>query len=210
MTRIKVVAWDFDGVLTRNVVDGRFIWADDFEADIGHSRAIFDDYVFGRDLEALLSGKEDLRDRVEGWAKLVGYEPGADALLEYWFTKDANLDPEMQNLMARVAHRGIRQVITTNNEARRTAYLEDKLKLGDLVEHVFASGRLGVAKPNSKYFEAVSTTLDTEPAEIFFVDDCPINIEAAKEFGWQVMHFTDDTRGDLETLLLGPIAQALK
>ena len=32
MANIKVIAWDFDGVLTSNVVDGRFIWADDFEA----------------------------------------------------------------------------------------------------------------------------------------------------------------------------------
>ncbi len=202
MKNIKVVAWDFDGVLTRNVVDGRFIWADDFEADIGHSREVFLDHIFGRNLYALLSGKDDLRDRVDVWANFVGYTPGADALLEYWFTKDATLDPVMVQLVNNLTGRGIRQVITTNNEARRTAYLENALELNQLVECIFASGRMGVAKPDHKYFDHVSKALDTHPGDIFFIDDCPKNMEAAKEFGWRGLHFTDETRGDLEPLLL--------
>jgi len=201
MKDIKVIAWDFDGVLTRNVVEGRFIWADDFEADIGHSRAHFEDCIFGKDLNAVLTGKEDLRDRVETWATSVGYAPGPDALIKYWFEKDAHLDPVMINLMDRVAQKGLRQVITTNNEARRTAYIEKNLDFGNKVEHIFASGRMGIAKPDAEYFETVSTALNVNPDQIFFIDDMAENTKAARDFGWHTLHFTDETRHTLEALL---------
>ncbi len=201
MTVIKVIAWDFDGVLTRNIVDGRFIWAADFEADTGQSRKVFEDFIFGRDLDAILTGREDLRDRVDAWAKSVGYAPGPDALLEYWFKKDAALDPMTLGLMDRVARKGLRQVLTTNNENRRATYIENQLGFGNRVEHIFASGRMGVAKPDTEYFKAVSATLRVNANEILFIDDLAENIIAAKAFGWKTMHFTDDTRDNLEGLL---------
>lgn len=201
MNNIKVIAWDFDGVLTNNIVDGRFIWADDFEADIGHSRQEFETHVFGRDLEAILTGKEDLRDRVGSWAKSVGYAPGPDALLAYWFKKDLVLDPLTFGLMGRLATQGLRQVITTNNEARRTAYIETELDFKDRIEHIFASGRMGIAKPDIKFFKTVEVSLNVNADEIFFIDDSVENIDAAKTRGWQAMHFTDKTRDTLETLL---------
>ncbi len=201
MTTIKVIAWDFDGVLARNIINGRFIWADNFEADIGQSRAFFENYIFGRDLEEILTGREDLRDRVDAWANSVGYAPGADALLEYWFTRDVCLDPMTLGLVDRLAQKGLRQVLTTNNEARRAAYIENHLGFGNMVEHIFASGRMGVAKPDIEYFKTVLATLKVDPHEILFIDDLAENISAAKTFGWQTMHFTDQTRDTLEALL---------
>ncbi len=201
MSKIKIIAWDFDGVLTRNIIDGRFIWADNFEADIGHSKEYFEEFIFGKNLDAILTGKEDLRDRVDAWAKSVSYAPGPDAILEYWFTKDANLDPMMLKLMQRIEAQGLRQIITTNNETRRTTYIENKLGFSSLVEHIFASGRMGIAKPDPTYFETVSATLNVNPNEIFFIDDSAENIDAAKIHGWQAMHFTAETRHRLEALL---------
>jgi len=201
MTDTKVIAWDFDGVLTRNIVDGRFIWADDFEADTGQSREVFEDFIFGRDLDAILTGRQDLRDRVDAWAKMVGYAPGPDALLDYWFKKDAALDPMTLGLMDRVARKGLRQVLTTNNENRRATYIENHLGFGNRVEHIFASGRMGVAKPDTEYFRTVSAALKVDPDQILFIDDLAENIIAARAFGWQTMHFTDETRDTLEALL---------
>jgi len=201
MTVTKVIAWDFDGVLTRNIVDGRFIWADDFEADTGQSREVFEDFIFGRDLDSILTGRVDLRDRVEAWAKSVGYSPGPDALLEYWFKKDARLDPMTLGLMDRIAQKGLRQVLATNNENRRTTYIENQLGFGNRVEHIFASGHMRVAKPDTEYFRTITTTLKVDPDEILFIDDLTENIIAAKAFGWQTMHFTEETRNTLEGLL---------
>jgi putative hydrolase of the HAD superfamily len=198
---VEVVAWDFDGVLNRNIVDGRFVWADDFEQDIGKSRLEFEEFIFSRNLDAILTGREDLRDRIADWASSVGYPGGADALLAYWFEKDARPDPFILRLMERLAERGVRQVITTNNETYRASYIENEMGFDRRVERVFASGRMGVAKPAAEYFEMVVENLGVEPAGLLLLDDHAENIRAAARLGWQAIHFTDQTRESLEVLL---------
>lgn len=197
----KIVAWDFDGVLNRNYVDGRFIWADDFEKDIGQSRALFDEHIFLHDFDAIITGGEDLRDRVAVWADAVGYTGGADALLAYWFERDVLPDPFTLSLMDRLDENGIRQVIVTNNEPRRANYIETEMGFGSRVTHFFTSDRMGTAKPAPEFFNHVTDTLGVEPGEIFFFDDNRPNVETALHLGWQAMYFTDETRHRLEAFL---------
>ena len=195
--QVKIIAWDFDGVLNRNIIDGRFIWADDFEKDIGHSSADFVKHIFGDSIKAIITGKEDLRDHVASWATKVGYMSGPDALLKYWFKKDALPDPVASAAMEHFTQQGVRQIITTNNESRRATYIENEMGYGGRVELVFASGRLGVAKPDEDYFKAVLNKLSVEPADLLLVDDCAKNISAARTFGWQTVHFTNEVRAAL-------------
>ncbi len=197
MTDFKVVAWDFDGVLNRNIVAGRFVWQDTFEADLGHAPQGFQTAVFGNGYEAVMTGREDLATRVQAWADLVGFAPGAEALIAYWFAKDARPDPMTVALMDRLAARGIRQVIATNNEARRARYIADDMGFAGRVEQIFASGHLGVIKPDPAFFQTVTDTLGVAPGEMLLIDDLARNVDAARALGWQAFHFTDDTRDDL-------------
>lgn len=197
----KIIAWDFDGVLNRGIVDGRFIWFDSFDTDIGQSSEVFQKHVFAENIKAILTGEEDLKDRVSDWAAAVGYTGGADTVLAYWLAKDAHPDPEMLELMQQLSQRGVRHVIATNNEARRAHYIEHDMGFGQRVEHIFTSGRMGLAKPDPAYFEYVTNTLNVEPADILLVDDSATNIVTAQELGWQAFHFTDQTRNDLKAHL---------
>ncbi|MGL5010373.1 MAG: HAD family hydrolase [Paracoccaceae bacterium] len=201
--RPRVVAWDFDGVLNRNIVDGRFVWADDFEADTGQSLRGFTDHVFGADFDLVITGRTDLRDRVADWARQVGYGAGADALLDYWFARDALPDAGMLAMMERLAARGVRQVIATNNEARRVGYIEREMGFAARVEHVFSSGRMGVRKPDAGFFSHVVEVLAVAPGDILLIDDTAANVAAALAQGWQGFHFTEATRNGLAALLEG-------
>ena len=133
---VSVIAWDFDGVLNRNTVGRHFIWVDDFERDLGHPPGPFLEIVFGGDLEALLTGRVDLRERVQAWVDAVGYAEGADHLLEYWFNADVRPCPDMHAHIDRLTARGLRQVMVTNNEARRTAFIETELGYGGHMENL--------------------------------------------------------------------------
>lgn len=197
----KIVAWDFDGVLNRNYVDGRFLWEDNFEKDTGHSHTLFNKHVFRNDYEPIMSGREDLRDRVAGWADAVGYAHGVDALLAYWFERDVLPDPFTLDLMDRLDEIGVQQVIVTNNEALRANYIEHEMGFGSRVAHFFTSGRMGTVKPAPAFYHHVTDTLGVEPDDVFFVDDKLPNVEAAMRHGWQAMHFTDETRHRLEAFL---------
>jgi putative hydrolase of the HAD superfamily len=185
-----VVAWDFDGVLNRNVADGQFLWAKDFEADLRQSLLMFNRHVFDANFGDVITGREDLRDRVESWAKAVGFAGGPDALLAYWFAKDSFPDPSMLEIIKALSGHGVRQVIATNNESRRASYIENEMGYAALVEHVFSSGRMGVRKPDPAFFTLVAERLDAEPHDMLLIDDAKENVDQAARHGWRSIHFT--------------------
>jgi putative hydrolase of the HAD superfamily len=201
MTGLKVIAWDFDGVLNQNIVDGRFRWAETFEADLGQSHALFQRHVFDREYDDVITGRVDLRDRVASWATAVGFADGPDALLAYWFAKDNLPDPAMLDLMQIMAAHRIRQVIMTNNETRRARYIEDEMGYAARVEHVFASGRIGLRKPDPAYFRHVSDWLRVAPESILLIDDVEANVRQAAALGWKSFLFNADTAGQLRGYL---------
>jgi len=198
---IKAIAWDFDGVLNRNVVAGRFVWSDRLEEDLGIPVQTFQDGVFDERFLDVISGKRDLKVHLEEWLALRGHTVDASALLDYWFEKDDLKDPLTLDLLERLAERDILQVIATNNEARRAAYIEHRAGFGERVSHVFSSGRIGHAKPEAAFFRHVVETLGFAPEEILLIDDSARNVRAAEALGWKAFHFTEETRGKLHSIL---------
>lgn len=194
MRQDTVIAWDFDGVLNRNIVDGKFLWAQRFEGDLGQSREVFERHIFGHDFDRVITGEQDLRDRVAEWAAAVGFADGPDALLAYWFQKDDLPDPQMLGLMRDVHGHGIRQVIATNNETRRASYIETATPFASLIERMFASGRMGTRKPRPDYFRQITDALSVPPSAMVLVDDSQANVDQARHLGWQAYFFDDSTR----------------
>ncbi|MCL6283189.1 HAD-IA family hydrolase [Ruegeria sp. 2012CJ41-6] len=197
MAEPPIIAWDFDGVLNRNIRDGVFLWAENFERDLGQSLEVFTKHVFADDFDRIITGQEDLRDRVASWADRVGFAPGPDALLDYWFSNDALPDAEVLKVQAALSARGVRHVIATNNEARRARYIETEMGFADRVAHVFASGRMGVRKPFPAFYARITETLDVAPGRMILIDDYQASVEAARAMGWQAHFFSDDSRGDI-------------
>ncbi|QFS81452.1 Phosphatase [Roseivivax sp. THAF40] len=203
MTRydLHLVAWDFDGVLNDGFRDGRAIWADNFERDLGHPISSFRDHFFGDRFEAVVTGREDLRAAVADWADKVGYAHGADTVIRYWFEQDRHPVPAMLERLDRLADRGMRQVIATNNEAHRARFIEDEMGYGTRVETVFASGRMGLRKPDPRFFHHIAAETGVTPGNILLVDDLEENIAAARDAGWQGYHLTDIHENDLDAVL---------
>ncbi len=201
MTDVDYVVWDFDGVLNRNMVEGRFVWQENFERDIGRSLEDFHEAVFTDAFAEIIRGRIDLLDHVAAWTDRVRYAPGAAALLDYWFAKDARPDERMLVVMEKLAAAGRKQAIATNNEARRTAYIENEMNFGQRVEAIFSSGRLGHAKPDRAFFDTVREALGTAPERLLLVDDSAANVAAAEALGWQAHLFRDLDYAGLEARL---------
>lgn len=201
MIDVDCVVWDFDGVLNRNMVDGRFVWQEDFERDIRQSLESFQEAIFTDTFPEILRGRIDLLGHVAAWTESVGYAPGAAAILDYWFAKDARPDPRMLENMERLAAAGLQQAIATNNEARRTAYIEQEMGFGRRVEAIFSSGRLGCAKPDREFFDTVREVLGTAAERLLLIDDSAANVAAAEALGWQAFLFRDLDYAGLEARL---------
>lgn len=201
MIDVDCVVWDFDGVLNRNIVDGRFLWSETLEQDTGHSLESVQAAIFSDAFPEILRGRIDLLDHVAAWAESAGYAPGAAAFLDYWFAKDAQPDPRMLGYMERLAAAGLRQVIATNNEPRRTAYIEREMGFGQRVEAIFSSGRLGCAKPDQEFFDRVRGALGAAPKRLLLIDDSAANVAAAEALGWRAFLFRNLDYPGLEARL---------
>ena len=194
-----LIVWDFDGVLNRNMVDGRFVWADNMEADLGIDPEMFSNFLFrsGR-MRAVVRGEMDLRSLLDGWLGRDGRDLTADAFLAYWFEKDAMPDPDMTTLLRTLPQR---HVIGTNNERHRAGYIARDMGYAKLVEEVFASGILGVSKPSREFFDHIQTWSGLPATDILIVDDSEPNIDAAGALGWQTFHYAPDRKASLRDAL---------
>ncbi|WP_298982320.1 HAD-IA family hydrolase [uncultured Roseibium sp.] len=199
--KLKAIAWDFDGVLNRNIVNGRFVWADSLQDDLGISLRDLQKGIFDDTFPDVISGKIDLKIHVQRWLEASNHKLSVGALLEYWFRKDDLNDPYTCDLLDRMNLQGVQQVIATNNEHHRASYIEHVSGFGDRVSEIFSSGRIGHAKPETAFFEHVSNSLDLAPQQLLLIDDSAANVAAAKALGWHAYHFTDATRSGLATCL---------
>jgi HAD superfamily hydrolase (TIGR01509 family) len=62
--------------------------------------------------------------------------------------------------------------------------------LASFFEKYVLSYEVGVMKPDPKIYQAAIETAGVQPAEIFFTDDRPENVVAARESGIDAVHFT--------------------
>lgn len=189
-----IIAWDFDGVLNRNQIDGRYVWETDFEHEVGQSATAFGSFVFADRTPRVITGEIDILERLEEWTGLADCRMNARQILEFWLDLDAKPDHEMLALVGALKQAGTRQVIATNNEAQRAAYIAGEMGMDMRVERIFASGTMGIAKPDPDYFTHITAQLGVGPDQMFFVDDLDENIEGARAAGWTAFHFTPETR----------------
>lgn len=201
MTEFDCVVWDFDGVLNANIRNGELVWASTIIDDIGHGVEDFIDELFSGGFRRIITGEEDLLDRIRDWTQAVGYEPGAEHFLAYWFEKDALPDPVLVLMMDMLAKRGVPSVIATNNEWRRASYIEDQMGFGKRIDRMFCSGRLGVAKPDPAFFIHVQQTLKIPHERLILIDDKPDNVRTAQMLGWQGFHYTEGDHAGVRSVL---------
>ena len=194
-----LVVWDFDGVLNANMTEGRFVWSDAMKGDLDLDPRAFEAHLFrSGTMGAIIRGQHDLLEVVADWLASQNSGVSAEALLAYWFERDARLDAQVLGWLQ--AFNG-RSVIGTNNEARRADYIEQAMGLGAMVDRIFASGRLGLAKPDQGFFAEIERWAGLAGPQILLVDDSLRNVQAAQKRGWAGFHFTEKTRATLPALL---------
>ena len=195
---MKLVAWDFDGVLNRGFQGDYFAWQEGFRADIGADPERFTDFVWGQDrFDAVLTGRYDLLDLLEEWRAAHGVTLPARHVLDWWLARDCVLDDQVTAWASACPLPG---VIATNNDHHRAGFIWQSLG-AHRFQRIFASGPLGVKKPDPGFYAEIEAWSGLDPADILLVDDAKKNIDAALARGWQVFHFTAETRAHLPEVL---------
>ena len=191
--QIKALMLDVDGVLVNGrPEDGRH-WQTSIERDLGVSADTLHDTFFGPHWDHIVVGRTGLMEHVGTVLREIAPQVDPRAFVAYWFHNDSRLAESLLPELSLVRSAGIRVYLATNQEHLRAAFLMDTLRLADHVDGIFYSARLGARKPEREFFDRVREEVGLGGEEILLVDDSRSNTDAAREAGWQAIHWTKDT-----------------
>ena len=183
---------DVDGVIIRS--SGAERWDVGLERDLGVKPDDLQRAFFARYWHAIMLGEAAIEPGLNQALSQIAPGVSVDALLAYWFAKDADLDFNLLEDLGDYRRRGLSLHLATTQEHRRANYLWTTLKLKDHFDGLHYSAALGVAKPDPRFFRAVEKRTGFSGSDILFIDDSVTNIDAAKAAGWRGVPWTGRTR----------------
>lgn len=188
---MRVVMMDVDGVLVRGrPSDGAHLFTD-LERDLGLSRETLQSAFFATRWPEIVAGKLALRPQLAEVLSEVAPHVEVDALIQYWFANDSRIDVEVLDAIGSLRGSGARVLLATNQEHMRARYLMEEMGLGAHVDGIVYSAAIGHRKPSTAFYRAATEVARTDPSRVVLVDDTLENVEAARDFGWQALHWTD-------------------
>jgi 2-haloacid dehalogenase len=102
--------------------------------------------------------------------------------------------PGTHDLVRRLAARDVPLYALTNFGAEFWARARRGWPIFDLFADVVVSGEERVAKPDPAIFAVAERRFGSDPSELFFTDDNPANVAAARARGWQA-HLFENAAG---------------
>lgn len=150
--------------------------------------------------EVDLDGFAELFEQ-EAWA--AGHELDA---LEVLALLAGELRPEMAEAVRRCSQRLITAMLTNNVEG-----VDRDDRFGDLLalfDPIVESSKVGVRKPDPRFYEMACELADVQPAEVVFLDDLGVNLKPARAMGMTTIKVDDPATAlaDLEAVVGFPLA----
>jgi len=109
-------------------------------------------------------------------------------------------DPEAERLVRTLKANGYRQYLLSNASIRWYSYSK-AMPVFSLLDGEIISAKVKRMKPEPAIYEALFSTYDLDPAECFFVDDLPVNVEGGRAMGMDGFCLSNFQYGELiETL----------
>lgn len=141
----------------------------------------------------------------QGIAELVTQFPDQVELIEAWRDRFAEMVrpmPASIELLHELHEREVPLYALSNWNAETFDVARNMFPFLDLFRRLFISGKVGLMKPDPKFYGLLLRELELQPAEIMFVDDHPSNVEAARRIGFQAVQFSSprDLREELVRL----------
>jgi putative hydrolase of the HAD superfamily len=197
---IETVLWDADGVLQR-VPNG---WEESMRPAVAGRVDDVDAFLAeaSREERPALTGEVRWLDVLPGLLERWGIADSFDTLVGIWLSIEEV--PGTRDVVRSLRSAGIRCCLATNQDVRRATYMRTEMGYDDLLDDVFVSCDLGVAKPDPAYFTTILDRLDAPADRVLFVDDNAKNVDAARAVGLAAEVWSSDLGlAELESTLRG-------
>jgi putative hydrolase of the HAD superfamily len=186
----KAVVFDLDGVV--RLYDPHQIAA--IEDRYGVPRGAIHDAAFEPELLARVTTGQIADD---GWRSAIAtelsrdFEQAAQAVSD-WTTQTGAISTDALAIVR--ACRARQPVALLTNATTRLPIDLERLGLHDQFDAIFNSSAIGLAKPDPKIYTYVAAQLQTDPADLLFIDDRKSNVDAATSLGWRGHQFESATK----------------
>jgi epoxide hydrolase-like predicted phosphatase len=196
---IKAIVSDFGGVLTTPLMQSFLAVQDEIGISVEQfgkamkriqdqdgSHPLFEMEVGAITEEQFLA---KLSDAIE---PELGHKPELHRFREIYFNA---LDPNqpMIELMRELKARPLRMALLTNNVKEWEPLWRTMLPVDEIFEFVVDSAFVGHRKPDREIYDIVLRELGDglEPENLLFIDDIEVNTDAARELGWNAVHYRE-------------------
>lgn len=195
MSGIKAVIFDVGGVLHAS----NSALEEDIFGDLGVGLESLE-RIRRREILPLVSGEIDEQEFWRNVSAAYGTRPvdASENLLGTPFKAAIRSHDAMRKLAERLREGGVQTAILSNTiepHARALRYVG----MYDGFDHVVLSYEVGMRKPDSEIYHYTLKLLDVEPHEAIFIDDDPVNIDAAEAAGVHGIVYTSE-RDALDTV----------
>ena len=185
---ISAVLWDFGGVILSSPFEAFNHYEEERGLPGGFIRSLNatnpDTNAWAK-LERSEVAFDEFCDLFEAEAEAAGHRIEARTVMGLL---SGEIRPEMVEALRRCKQAGLKTACLTNNfvtfddfpvEAR-AAGRDDVLRLFDVIVE---SSKVGVRKPDPRFYELACDELGIEPAEAVYLDDLGINLKPARAMG---------------------------
>lgn len=194
---MPVAVWDFGGPILKTP----FELMDRTRDRLGLSREQLDwtgpldparDALWQRFTDGDITEQGYWQIRAEEFSELVGTEPTFHGLMNEFFTlpESGLVRPESVQVIKDMKSAGIPVGLLTNDF---TAFHPEEWRKHITVMELFdfkVDGSLdNVKKPHRDAYALICDRMGVEPEEAVFIDDLPVNINGAAEYGMQTIRF---------------------
>ena len=184
----KAILFDADGVVLKKYkeyfVSQYFVRKYNAPADEVNA-------FFANDFRTCQRGKLDLKEELAKYLSRWNWPNGVDAFLEYWFTSDATIDPEVMEEVEKIREKGFKCYLVSDQEKERANYLMEQLGLKNEFARCFFSYQLGHMKSEPEYFKEIFKITGLEPEEFIYFDDDQKNVDVATSLGINAHLYTN-------------------
>ena len=185
---VRAVLWDFGGVILSSPFEAFSRYEEEHGLPSGLIRSLNatnpDDNAWAR-LERSEVHFDEFCTLFEAEAEAAGHRIEARAVMGLL---SGEIRPEMVGALRRCKQAGLKTACLTNNfvsfddfpAEARAAGRDDVLGLFDVIVE---SSKVGVRKPDPRFYELACQELGIEPSDAVYLDDLGINLKPARAMG---------------------------
>ena len=210
MTRIRAALFDFGGVILSSPFDAFASYEQEAGLPEGLIRRLNstnpDTNAWAR-LERSEVSIEEFCSVFEAEAMEVGHTVDAQRIIGLL---SGEIRPEMVEAVRRCKKGGLTTACLTNNFVMGDGHVDRESEMSavmELFDAVIESSKVGVRKPDPRFYEMACEQLGIEPSEAVFLDDLGINLKPAKAMGMTTIKVLSPEQAiaDLESVVGFPL-----